>query len=163
MRYSLLVRYQFAPALPLRVMCLPEKHRGARGKARGPAWRWSSSSCGWWCPWPPRTRPPTTPSTRRRCHWPPLATLCVLYWPKAAPRCRVGGATIGWSVVDAEMQWGGTAEGGIFGGIWPSADSFVDVVKSDNTLTATTMLKVTCNLYDLRSVGFVEDINAFIL
>ena len=74
----------------------------------------------------------------------------------------MGGATIGWSVVDAEMQWGGTAEGGIFGGIWPSADSFVDVIKSDNTLTATTMLKVTCNLYDLRSVGFVEDINALI-
>ena len=40
-----------------------------------------------------------------------------VYWPKAAPRCRVGGATIGWSVVDAEMQCGGTAEGGIFGGI----------------------------------------------
>ena len=41
-----------------------------------------------------------------------------LYMPaKGCPRCWVGGATIGWSVVDVEMQWGGMTEGGILGGI----------------------------------------------
>ena len=47
-------------------------------------------------------------------HWPPYA----YYMPaKGCPRCWVGGATIGWSVVDVEMQWGGMTEGGILGGI----------------------------------------------
>ena len=37
---------------------------------------------------------------------------------KGCPKVQGGrGYHIGWSVVDAEMQWGGTAEGGIFGGI----------------------------------------------
>ena len=41
--------------------------------------------------------------------------------------------------------------------------SVVDVVKSNNTLTATTMPKLACNPYDPKLVGFVEDSSTFIL
>ena len=62
---------------------------------------------------------------------------------KSCPKDRGGQCLPGLACGGCGRQWGGTAEGGILSGLWPFVDGVMDCVKSDTTLTATTMLKLT--------------------